>query len=323
MKRLWWSLVCVLALGVASACDGGTGSDPDGGPADETDAASDLGPEVQASVRDADGELTEQVEPDLSCRTTRTEPAGSGDSSFTVTAVDFQDGFAVEGLVVQFFPDNAPTLDGTCAAPCQEVTTDASGEATVTDTAGSWYAYRVIAGSGTNVESGAPTDFIGAVQVNETAPEDGGNATLNVVRATSRNTIIALLGTSAEAGTAVVTGQAQDCMGRELANATLRVFNSTGEIETGFTSEGPREFYFNGDSFPAGSQEMTNSDGLYGTANIPLPPDNTLRVELWGNLGGDAPEMIGCERVQVASDGITIVNIGPTRADGPDGCSGS
>src|SRR5690606_19316935 len=112
------------------------------------------------------------------------------------------------------FPDNDPTLDGTCTGTCQMVTTDASGEATVTDVAGSWYAYRVVAGNGINVSDGSPAEFTGAVQVNEEAPGEGGNATLNVVREVSRNTIITLLGTSTEEGTAVVTGQATDCMDR-------------------------------------------------------------------------------------------------------------
>ena len=314
MKRLWWSLVCVLALGVTSACDGGD-TNADSGPPDS-------GPEAAPVVTVDDG-TGEQVPADFDCAPP-SEPAGSGDSTFTVRAVDFQDNFAVEGLTVHFFPDNTPTRDGTCTGTCQIVTTDAAGEATVTDTAGSWYAYRVLAGSGINVASGSPADFIAAVQVNEEAPESGGSATLNVVRESSRDTIIALLGTSTEEGTAVITGQAADCMARQVANATLRVFDSAGEIETGFTSSGPREFYFNGMSFPAGRQRRTNTDGLYGTANLPLPSDNTFRVELWGaKTEGAAPVMLGCESVQAGADGITIVNLGPTRADGPSGCSGS
>ena len=313
MKRLWWSLVCVLALGVTSACDGGD-TNADSGPPDS-------GPEAAPVVTVDDG-TGEQVPADFDCAPP-SEPAGSGDSTFTVRAVDFQDEFAVEGLTVHFFPDNTPTLDGSCNAPCQQVTTNASGEATVMDTAGSWYAYRVVAGTGINVTSGAPSDFIGAVQVNEEAPENGGTATLNVVRERSRDAIIALLGTSSEEGTAVVTGQASDCMARAVSNATVRIFDSAGEIETGFRSSGPREFYFNGNSFPLGARRSTNTDGLYGTANIPLPSDNTLRVELWGaKTEGGTPEMLGCESVQVGADGITIINIGPTRADGPSDCSG-
>jgi hypothetical protein len=327
MKRLWWSLVCVLALGV-SACDGGS-TQADSGPP-EVDSGPEIVPAVLASVYATrtnpttgreETYLAEQVPADFEC--TPSEPAGSGDSTFTVRAVDFQDEFAVEGLTVQFFPDNNPTLDGSCDAPCQEVTTDAAGEATVTDTAGSWYAYRVIAGPGTNVTSGSPSEFIGVVQLNEVAPESGGSANLNVVREGTRDNIILLLGTSSEEGTAVVTGQASDCTGRQLANATLRIFDSAGEIDAGFASSGPREFYFNGDSFPLGRQRVTNSDGLYGTANIPLPTDNTLRVELWGaKTEGGTPEMLGCESVRVGADSITIVNIGPTRADGPSDCSG-
>lgn len=318
MKRLWWSLVCLLALGVASACDNGDNGEMDAG-RDAGGGGEDSGPPPTPIVLATDGD--DQVAPDFTSCQPRTAPAGSGDSTFTVTAEDFFDNNPVEGLQVQFFPDNTPSLDGTCTGTCQAVTTNASGQATVMGSAGAWYAYRVLAGEGIN--TGTPADYIGVVQVNEETPEDGGDATLNVVKNMTRNLILSLLGVSAEDDTAVVTGVASDCQGRDLANVTLRIFDSTGEIDLGFASTGPRAFYFDGNSTPSGRQRLTNTDGLYGAANVPLPADNTLRVELWGTLTeGGSPEMLGCETVQVGADGITIINVGPTRTDGPSGCSG-
>lgn len=318
MKRLWWSLVCVLALGLAVGCDDDDpGTDDAGTSGDASVDPRDGGMEPAPDVMAVEGD--DLVEADLSCLGTRTEPSGSEEATFTVRAVDFQQNFAVEGLRVQFYPDNAPTLDGSCEAPCQEVTTDAAGEATVTGIAGTWYAYRIIAGTGKNVSTGQEEEFLEGVQVNQVTPEDGGEAILNVVRTATRDLIIGVLGTSVEEGTAVVVGRAADCMDRNLTEANVRIFDANGEIETSISGS-PREFYFNGSNQPAARGKRTREDGLYGTANIPSPADNMLRVEIWGSVDG-TPQMIGCERVQVGPDVLTIINIGPKRADGPSDCS--
>ncbi len=317
MNRLGWSLVCALALG---ACDGGN-SVPDAG----TDAGGPPAPAVQVvTMRDGDGNPTEFGPANFGCRGSVTAPSGSGDVTFTVTAKDFFDGNPVEGLMVQFFPDGMPTLDQTCTGMCQAVTTDASGQASVMGSEGAWYAYRVLPGSG--IDNGTPSDYIGVVQFNEETPADGGNGTLNVVKGSTRDSILLLLGVSQEDGTAVVTGEVLDCDGAPVSNATVRVFDSSGEIPLGFARSGPRAFYFNGASSPTprGAQRMTNNDGLFGAANVPLPSDNQLRVETWGALTeGGQPEMLGCEQIQVGADGITIINVGGTRSDGPSGCSGN
>ena len=340
MNRLGWSLVCVLALGV-SACDGGnngtdggtSGGDAgmttggDGGGTGDDAGGPPAGPPVQVvTMRDSDGNPTASGPADYSCNGSATAPAGSGDSTFTVTAKDFQTGEAVTGLMVQFFPDNMPSTDATCSAPCQAVTTDASGQASVTGTAGGWYAYRVIAGTGTTPSQTAGVDYIGVVQINEVTPDDGGSATLNVVSANTRNLILTLLPLNQDEGTAVITGEALDCNGDPVQNATVKVFDSTGEIALGTTSNGPRAFYFNGMSpdLPQGSARMSAVDGLYGAANVPLPTDGTdIRLEIWGSTSdGAAAEMLGCEHVQAGADGVTILNVGPTRSDGPTDCSG-
>ncbi len=321
MKRVWWSLVCVLALGVASACDDGGGGDDDAGMADSGGPGPTTPGVRVVTMRDSEGMPTEFAAADFSCIGMPTAPTGTGASTFTVTATDFFTGNPVEGLTIHFFSDNTPSLDGTCTGTCQTLTSDAMGEAMAMGQAGAWYAYRVVEGEG--IHMGTPADYVGVVQVNEDTPEDGGETTLNVVSASTRSTILSLLGTTAEPDSAVVTGQVVDCMGRQVQNASVRVFDSSGEIELGFVSTGPRAFYFNGASFPSGRERATNTDGLYGAANVPLPADHTLRVELHGSLedGGD-PVLLGCEQVQVG-DGITILNVGPVRADGPSGCTGS
>jgi len=256
---------------------------------------------------------------DYSCRGSETAPVDTNaEVSFNGVVTDFFNGMPVEGLTVHFFGDNAPAAG--CTGSCIEATSSATGEVAVMDNEESWYAYRIEPGSG--MIAGAPNDYIELVQFNEPTPAAAGSATMNAVQASTRNTIITLLGVMQEPGTATVTGQLVDCAGETIANGTIRAFDSTGEITLGTGRSGPRAFYFNGDSFPAAAQRATHIDGLYGAANIPVPADGLVRFEMWGTTSaGGTPEMLGCEQVQVLADGITVVNTGPGRSDGPAGCS--
>ncbi|HJL16338.1 MAG TPA: hypothetical protein RMH99_11815 [Sandaracinaceae bacterium LLY-WYZ-13_1] len=326
----WWILGWAVMLGVSvAACDGGDDGDEDAGPDDGEDSGmmmmgEDAGPEMGPAV--GSGAMLDALDPaDYACRGSVMAPADDGaDVSFTAVAEVFGSdptAFA-EGLTVQFYPGNVPASD--CTGDCQEVTTDSSGEADVTDAAESWYAYRIVGGEG--LVSGAPQDFITTLQVNEQAPAAAGESvTLTAVPESLRNTIITLLGVTQEEGTATITGTVVDCAGDSIANATVRVFADGSEVDLGGpgTRNGPREFYFNGEQFPRGAQEATHVDGLYGAANVPVPASGEVRVEIWGSLTeGGAAEMLGCETVPVAEDGISIVNVGPTRSDGPADCSG-
>jgi hypothetical protein len=309
-------LGCLLALG--AGCDGGG----------ETDAGVDAGPprEPVQIVTGVDGEGDPIFGPaDFTC--TGMAPTETGTPvAFNAQATSFGTSSTVADLVLQFFADNAVPLDGTCGAGCTEVTTDASGIASVMDVPSSWYAYRVPAGSGT--VGGVATEFVEVVQYNEIAPAAGGMGGINAVAATMQNSFILLLGATRVAGTAVVTGQAFDCMGEPVVNATIRMYDSAGEIPLmrlgpDYDEVSPFQFYFNGEQFPAPRQPDTNVDGLYGAANLAVPTDNVIRVETYGALeAGGAETMLGCEEVQVNADGITIINIGPARSDGPSGCSG-
>jgi len=328
MNRTWKSLGIVLALTgglMLWGCDeeepGGTDAGP--GPGEDAgevdmDAGGGGGGDV-VGFGDARTSLTTA---DFSCRGSEMAPDESGDMiSFTGEVTDFQNDVPVEGLTVHLFPDNMPT-DG-CTGSCVEVTSDASGNVTVMDNAGSWFAYRILMGSGTT--SGMASDYIELVHTNwPAAGAADGNVTLNAVQANTRNLIVSLLGTSLEAGTATITGSLSDCGDESIANARMRVFEATSgnEIELGFGNSGPREFYFGTTGLPGAAERSTNVNGLYGAANLPIPSDGLMRVELWGvTADGGSSEMLGCETTEVIEDGITVLSVGPTRGDGPSGCS--
>lgn len=321
MNRRWTSLGCVLAfagLGLLG-CDNNPPGTDSGVPPGTDSGPSDGGTPMGGAPVGFGPMLMSLTAADYSCRGTVTAPADSGgEVSFTGVVTDFFNGDPVEGLTVHFFRDNTPA-DG-CSGTCAESTSSPAGEVTLTDNEGSWYGYRIVGGTG--AQAGAPREYIEVVQINEATPATGGRETLNAVQESTRNTIITLLGVMSEPGTGTITGLLTDCGGEAIANATIRVFDSTGEITLGTGRSGPRAFYFNGDSFPAASQRATHIDGLYGAANIPIPADGIVRVELWGSLtDGGTAEMLGCETVNIIADGITIINVGPDRMDGPSGCS--
>ena len=320
--RLGLTLGLILAL---AGCDN-TPAETDAGP-----GATDSGPPAAAPLlgvpmEDGDGNLIDDLtmlEPiDLSCRGSRTAPAAGAAASYDLVATDFFSGSTVEGLTVNFYPDNVPTAD--CTGTCVSGTTNADGVFNVTATADSWYAYSVAAGSGTHEE--APADYVAATQINEPGPADGGEAALNVVRQTTVDLITGILLINQDPANAILTGQVQDCAGRNITNARVRVFNSDGEVTLAATGRTePREFYFGGTASPTPMRGETDTfvNGLYGAGNIPVTGDGQARVEIWGTVTeGGAPEMIGCERVDLNAGGITILNINPTRADGPSDCSG-
>lgn len=322
--RRWTSLGCVLALAGLGmwGCDNNTMTDAGVTPGtDGGGGGSDSGPPPATPAVGFGTSLASLTPADYSCRGMVAAPDDSGSSvSFTAAVTDFQNSMPVGDIVVDFFPDNVVT-DG-CTGSCVEVTSDSMGNATVMDNEGSWYAYRLVAGTGT--QAGAPREYIEVVQFNEEAPGAGSSATLNAVQAATRNTIVTLLGVMQEDGTATITGRLADCGGEAIANATIRAFGDSGEITLASTGRtGPHQFYFGDTDLPAVMQRQTNFNGLYGATNLPIPASGTIRIELWGSLTeGGASEMLGCENVPVTAGGIVILNVGPTRSDGPSTCSG-
>ncbi len=321
--RRWMSLGCVLALaGLGLWGCGPSNPDTDAGP-DMTDGGgTDSGPVAGGDPVGFGPMIGMLTAADYSCRGMGTAPDDTGaEVAFTGAVTDFFNGMPVEGLTVNFFPDNAPTAD--CTGSCISGTSSAMGEVAVMDNGGSWYAYRIQSGSG--MVAGAPSDYIEVVQFNEPAPLAPGSETMNAVSASTQNTILTLLAVMVDSGTATLTGLLTDCGGEAIANANIRVFDSGGEIVLGTGRRGPRAFYFGpsgSSSIPMSAQRQTNIDGLYGATNIPIPTDGRLRVELWGTTtDGGTPEMLGCEEVEAIADGLTAINVGPARMDGPSACS--
>jgi len=105
-----------------------------------------------------------------------------------------------------------------------------------------------------------------------------------------------------------------------VSNAIIRAFHADGtEIIAGEETTSQRFAYFDGAENPDASGTYTNTDGLYVVVNVPTTPGERIRVEAWANTGSGTPTRIGCEAVEAFPDGVSIVNIGPTRNDYPTG----
>lgn len=332
--RYLTSLGCVIALlGLGmmgcdddGGTDGGTDAGTDTGPPTPTDggddAGTDGGPPPGGDLVGFGADLGALTAADFACRGTETEPGdGVAEVTFNGAVEDFFTGDAVVGVTVWFYPDNVVSVEGTCTGTCAEAVSDASGAVSLMDNEGSWFGYRVLAGSGM-IPAGAQ-DYIDVLSFNNVTPATGADEGLIAVQASTVSTITAVLGSSLEPGTAFVSGRLRDCNDEAIANATVRMFDSAGEIDLGSAASGPRAFYFNGDSFPLGSQRATHVDGLFGGVNIPVPTDNAIRVEVWGVITDGGPSvMLSCEEIRVMPDGLSAFGANPSRSDGPSGCSG-
>lgn len=322
MNRLRLSLVCVLALGV-SACDNGPGT-ADGGPRDS--GPSDGGGPVQLPVlraamctRTGDPPVLTctEVEPDLSCL--------AADANRAPTAGDPMD-FPVRTILRGQMDMNRPSTTvrifrgnrilATCTAPdCIEITTDDTASGSVNLPAGAWFAYQVsgdaAAGTATTAQVNAPAELASS-----------GVIELSVISQTLFSLALEGAMTEAQAGTSFFTGTARDCAGLPLVGAQVRVFGAAGEIPGGTGRRDTRYVYWADPPalFPSSSQRFTSQQGRYAGANI--PPENTLRIELYGRLTEDAePTLLACEEFGGQADQITILNVNPLRADAPAACS--
>lgn len=300
------------AGGMDAGIDAGTDAGVDAGPFDA--GPFDAGPPSPAIGTGTS--LGALMPADIACRGVRAAPAGAGGAiAYDGTLIDFFNGDPVSGLVIHHFADDEPTA--TCGPGCLTDTSDASGTVALRDLAGSWSADRVLGGTG--FQAGAPREYVPLLEYHVPTPAVGGSVDLSAVQRSTLNTIITLLGVSAAPGQATVMGELTDCAGDPIANARVRIFDASGEVPLGTGRSGPRAFYFNGDGFPSAAQRQTHVDGLYGATNV--PPGARLRVELWGSPSGGPPELLGCEAIEGIADGLTLVDVGPRRADGPSDCT--
>ncbi|MBK8172147.1 MAG: hypothetical protein IPK60_17630 [Sandaracinaceae bacterium] len=262
---------------------------------------------------------------DLACRGSNTRPVETGAAtSFDLRAEDFQNHTPVPDVAINFYPDNLIPASRACTGTCFTAMTNSDGRVTVTDALGSWYAYY-IAPRDCSVSGACPTAAatpVPTVQYNEIVPAATSTAVGNSVSQATLGLIPTVLGLSRQNGTAIVAGALYDCNDLAVQNLVIRMFKADGTeiIDTGGRTQ-PAFKYFNGDSFPDGTQTNSNTDGLYAAANIAVPADGTpLRMESWGMVDGEM-HMIGCEEALVFADGVTVMNLRPFRSDGPSNCS--
>ena len=318
--------LAVLATGVAlTGCGDDDGGGTDAGGGGGTDAGGEVEdtdlPEAQVNGEKSstDPQLIMGGEPaDFSCMGTRTEPAEGDEISFTLTVEDFQEGNPVPDACIEFYPDNVIDADNTCDG----MTTDDSGNVTVMDNAGSWYAYRIFPADGPT----PATTIVGSVQYNEPSPDMAGDtATGNSVSQATINLIPTVLGFRRVEGTGVLAGTINDCNDDTVYGTRIRAYTADGtRIAEGMAGSAPHYRYFDGEDFPNGSQPWSHVDGLFAAANLPADAAGTdIFLELWGKLSADGePQLLGCETGKLFPDTVTILNIGPLRADGPT-CPGA
>jgi hypothetical protein len=302
---------------------GGGGDDAGNGGGDDAGNGGGGGPgDLPAlsqlmAVNPSDGSM---MPADFSCLGTRTAPPTDGeDATFTLAVETFSDGDPVADTCVEFYPDNQVATDDTCDG----MTTDDNGEISVTAPVGSWYGYRVF-----------PNDsVIASVQINEVTPSDGSTTSGTAITPTTANSIpLAAGGRSRAPATVFVAGFLYDCSldgdtPMPLTGGAIRVARADGTyVAAGSARTDPAYVYFNGNPsnpLPDASRDTTNVDGTYLALNVPIDAaGDEFFIEAWGVTedGGD-PEVVACERVTLFPDGGALVNLGPTRADGPS-CPG-
>ena len=310
MTKNWMSFAVVAALALGVGCgdddtdtmtgDMGTGVTPPEGLPSASLGEGGVGGTTAATTSPAD----------FSCLGTGTAPTGGADHEFSLQVREFNSDMAFEGLRVCFFADNNVSLSG-CTG--QDVMTDASGNATVTGQEGGWYAYRIFP----NEMGSASTNIQDSIQINELTPT-GDSAGGSSVSEGTLGLIPAVLGFSAADDTALIAGTFQECAGEPVYGGVTRMYDEAGNM---FVEQGartaPKYRYFNGDNFPSADQPWTHVDGLYASANIPVAAGGaTVTVEIWGEMDGTF-QVLGCENVPALPNAISIVNVGPRRADGP------
>jgi hypothetical protein len=313
MRRLF--AIC-LALPAAAAC--GSDNNGNGGNGGTADAGGGNGNENRLPITSVGTVQDPSASGDAKwdCLGMKTTPTSSVTTpvSFKLEVKDFEDDFAVGGVKVQVFADNLIDASS-CEAPgCVESMTDGSGFADAVGIPGTWFAYRVFPKQGAT----AQLTVTGSVQFNETAPRAGGNADGVSVSLKTLDLIPSVLGFRRTPGAAIIAGRLNDCDGRDVYGARVKIFRPDGsEILEGAKQPDPHYRYFDGEEFPSATTKFTQVDGLFAIANIPIPANNErIKIELYGRRAGDSePVLLARDRVNVFPDTATIINLQPLRSD--------
>lgn len=317
--------VVSLALALAVGCDGDGGTDAGPGAGDgdvslDAGAPTEAAPDPVAAFTEGASDF-ETAPLDLSCMGTRTAPTGGDAVQVEFRLRDFQDEFEVGGAEVHIFSNNIIT-DGCQAPNCESITTNEMGNGDVMLPAGGWYAYRVLplmAGTGRRLD-----DVFQVFQYNEPIPAGaGGSVDGQSVSGVTIDLIPALLGFTRENGRAIIAGRVHDCNDANIANARVLAFDPDGRYlaPTDLASDAA-DYYFAGavmGNVPNQLANETSPDGLYVYPQVEYLDDRPYRVEAWATVDGTF-QRIGCETARIFTDSVTILNVGPMRADGAPEC---
>lgn len=319
-RNVWLASVLGLASGVlgcpspavtpdaASTVDAYVAPGTDTGPAGE-----DAGPVVGLPVI-ATGSRMTPVPAMVGCATQMPMGGAPVSGTLAVSALGLSS-TPVANTAIQVY--TGAGVAPTCAAPgCQSVTTDATGNATISLPSGGWFAYRVP----TNAASVPGLGFFytwGATA--------GSTTTVTAISSAAATIVAGQLNRELNATTAAVSGSVRDCAGESIANLQIRMFRGATEIISGTRAETmtPRITGVGDTAIPMPTTNgLTAFEGRF--AGI-VPAGEDVRIEAWGvTTAGGSPELISCEVVSVEPSSVTVAVLGPYRNDYGDGspCAG-
>ncbi len=241
--------------------------------------------------------------PDYSCLGTATAPTAGADVGATLHVNEYLSSADVTSQVVEVWTTNV--IGTTCAAPdCMMVTSDAMGDVSATAAADAWFAYRLPASAGTAQVLAYNRPWNAAA---------GGTITITAFSSGTISTVSALLARDFSAAAGAASGTVEDCMGRGVMNASIRLFSGGAEVVGGPRTDRttPRITGLQGTAPTASG--LTGDGGTFVGANAP-PGD--YRVEVYGAMTeGGAVELIGCEEGTIVGGGITVFTVGGLRGD--------
>lgn len=201
----------------------------------------------------------------------------------------------------EVFPSNEVSA---CPGPgCIQATTDIFGQATVMLRAGSWFAARVP----------PTTTLLERVEFNQPVPDSPpyqygvGGVRLADVEASRAQLMLPSLTT-----TGILEAEFEDCNGRRVRGAYLRLYDMTSTPVCGI-------YAYLTDTGLSLSQRDTGESGKAFTFDIPAAVGGTRYfVEFWTYDPMTMTKVLRArELVEIRRNALTFIKIGPLRSDGP------